>query len=184
IEAANGKELVEQLAAAQHQPDVCILDIQMGPMNGYETAKFIRQQWPSIKMIALTMFDEEFSMIRMLHNGTGGYLTKDCDLEQLAEALEQVYETSYYHTEIGEEILLQYTQGKYPPLTDKELEFLRLCSCDLSNREIGKLMAQSERTVEKYRESLCKKLNIKSRTGLAVFAMRTGLDQAEMAACL
>ncbi len=72
LEAANGQELVEQLFSARQLPDICILDISMQPMNGYETANAIRDNWPKMKTIALTMLDEEYCIINMLRNGARG----------------------------------------------------------------------------------------------------------------
>lgn len=177
IEAGDGTELIEKISAAKQLPDICILDISMKPMNGYETAGLIRSKWPAIKTLALTMFIDDFCIIGMLRKGARGFITKDRKPEELINALEKLYEKGFYHEGLDDEILFHAIQGEttYPPLTEKELEFLPYCCSDLHYREIAGLMHVSERTVESYRDSLFKKLNIKTRSGLATFAMLTGL---------
>jgi two-component system invasion response regulator UvrY len=177
LEAASGQELVEQLSSAQQLPDICILDISMQPMNGYETANAIRDRWPKMKTIALTMLDEEYCIINMLRNGARGYITKGQDADALLKAIEEVYTHGFYHEDIDAEILFKALQGEsvYPPLTNREKEFLPYCCSDLSYKEIADIMNASQRTVESYRDSLCKKFNVKTRTGLASFALFTGL---------
>lgn len=177
LEAANGQELVEQLSSARQLPDICLLDISMKPMDGYETATAIRGKWPSIKTIALTVFDEEYCIINMLRSGARGYLTKGQDTDALLKAIEQVYTHGFYHDYIDGEVLSKALQGDtvYPPLTDKEKEFLPYCCSDLGYREIADKMNASTRTVESYRDSLCKKFNVQTRIGLASFAIFTGL---------
>ncbi|HEY9178089.1 MAG TPA: response regulator transcription factor [Flavipsychrobacter sp.] len=177
LEATEGQELIEQLSSAQQLPDICILDISMKPMNGYETANAIRDKWPKMKTIALTMLDDEYCIINMLRNGARGYITKGQDTATLLKAIEQVYTHGFYHDDIDGEILSKALQGDsvYPQLTDREHEFLYYCCSDLSYREIGDKMNASTRTVEGYRDSLCKKFNAKTRTGLVSFALFTGL---------
>lgn len=122
------------------------------------------------------MFDEEFSIINMIRNGAMAYLTKSCELEKLAIVLEQVHEKGFYHDDIDAELLnkIIHSAEVYSPFTDKEIEFLYLCCSDLNYEKIGECMNVSKRTVENYRDSLFKKLNLKTRTGLATFAMLTG----------
>mgnify|MGYP001398537394 CR=1 FL=1 len=156
IEAANGQELLEQLSTAHQFPDICILDISMKPMNGYETANTIRDRWPKLKTIALTMLDDEYCIINMLRNGARGYITKGQDADTLLKAIEQVYIHGFYHEDIDAEILFKALHGEsvYPPLTDREKEFLPYCCSDLSYREIADKMNAGIRTVEGYRDSL------------------------------
>lgn len=176
-EAADGQELIEQLSSVQRLPDICLLDISMKPMNGYETANAIRDKWPKMKTIALTMLDDEYCIINMLRNGARSYITKGQDADALLKAIEGVYTHGFYHEDIDAEILSKAMQGEsvYPPLIDREREFLPYCCSDLSYREIADKMNASQRTVEGYRDSLCKKFNVKTRTGLASFALFTGL---------
>lgn len=109
--------------------------------------------------------------------GPGGYITKGQDADALLKAIEGVHTHGFYHDDIDAEILFRALQGEsvYPPLTDREKEFLPYCCSDLSYREIADIMNAGIRTVEGYRDSLCKKFNVKTRTGLASFALFTGL---------
>lgn len=177
LESANGQELLEQLSSAPQLPDICILDISMQPMNGYETANAIRNRWPKIKTIALTMLDDEYCIINMLRNGARGYITKGQDTGALLKAIEQVHTQGFYHDDINADTLSRALQGDtvYPPLTDREQEFLQYCCSDLCYKEIADIMNASQRTIEGYRDSLCKKFNVKTRTGLASFVIFTGL---------
>lgn len=99
IKAGNGRELIEQLAKANPLPEICILDIQMPEMNGYETMEYIRQHWPDLKVLALSMLEDEFAIIRMLKLGACGYLSKASDLEELQKALIYIHKRGYYSSE-------------------------------------------------------------------------------------
>lgn len=178
IEAEDGRDLIEKLSVSTKLPDICLLDIDMRPMNGYDTAKAITKQWPAIKTIALSMYTIEYCIINMLRNGARGFLTKGMDPELLFSAIEQLYEKGFYHDGIDSELLSQAMQsglGVVPELTVLELEFLSLCCSDLHYKDIAPKMNVSERTIDSYRDSLFKKLNAKSRPGLVTFAMLTGL---------
>ena len=95
IKAGNGKELIAQLHKANPLPEICILDIQMPEMNGYETMEYIREHWPDLKVLALSMLEDEFAIIRMLKLGACGYLSKASDLEELQKALIYIHEKGY-----------------------------------------------------------------------------------------
>src|ERR1043165_153972 len=107
MEAGNGKELVEQLITAKKLPDVCILDINMPLMNGYETAREMKKKWPAIKILALSMYDTEVNIIKMLSNGANGYILKDTEPEKLEIAINEVIQSGFYHTELVNSGLLQ-----------------------------------------------------------------------------
>ena len=178
IEAGNGKDLIEKLSTCTTLPDICILDIDMRPINGYDAAKEIAQQWPAIKMIALSMYTDEYCIINMLRNGTRGFITKDTEPGELFSALEQLHKKGFYHDGIDPELLSRAMQsglGVVPELTNSEKEFLSLCCSDLHYRDIAPRMNVSERTIDSFRDNLFKKLNVKSRPGLVTFAMLTGL---------
>lgn len=183
FDAADGEELIEKLSTAKQLPDICILDISMKPMNGYDTAKAITGKWPAIKILALSMFDDDFCMINMLRNGARGYITKDRETEILVKALEQLHEKGFYHDSIDSEILAIAIRGEatHLSLSERETEFLPYCCSELTYREIAGLMHVSERSVEAYRDSLFRKLKIQSRAGLVLFAMLTGLGPVKRA---
>lgn len=178
-EAGNGKELLMRLEAANPMPDVCIIDINMPEMNGYETAKAIKKQWPDMRILALSMYDTELNIIKMLRNGANGYLLKDADPEELRQAINAVYKNGFYYSEIvtGRMLnILHDPEGKTNvDLNEKELQFLKFCSTELTYKEIADEMNLSARTIDGYREALFRKLNITTRTGLAMYAIKAGI---------
>lgn len=178
IDAVNGKDLIEKLESAKELPDVCILDINMPVMNGYETSSYIREKWENMKILALSMINEEFSVVRMLRSGANGYIVKDCNPIELRSALLGVYKDSFYHSELVTSKLIYDLFRKDNPannISDKEMEFLSYCCTDLTYKEIAERINVSPRTVDDYRDSVFRKLKIKSRTALAIFSIRMGL---------
>ena len=182
LDAVDGRDLIEKLEDAKEMPDICILDITMPVMNGFDTASVIRSRWSQIKILALSMINEEFSVVRMLRNGANGYIVKDCNPLELRNALLGVYKDSIYHSElVTSKLLFDLYRDKLPynQLNEKELEFLSYCCTDLTYKEIALRMNVGHRTIDDYRDSLFKKLAIKSRTALAIFALRMGFCTPE-----
>jgi two-component system invasion response regulator UvrY len=178
-EAGDGKELLEKTATQDKIPDVFILDINMPVMNGYETAHALKKKYPGCKILALSMYDNELSIIKMLRNGANGYVLKDADPSELRNAINEIYQHEFYYSDLvtGRVLkLLQVPETKNSnALTEKETSFLVLCCSEYTYREIAEKMDVSPRTVDGYRESLFQKLDIKSRTGLAIYAIKTGI---------
>ena len=179
MQAANGKELIAMMQATTDLPDVCILDINMPEMNGYEAAVAIRKNWPRIKMLALSMYDTELNIIRMLRCGAHGYILKDADPQELKVAINEVYHHGFYHSELvtGRMLTLAHDPlGKLSgELNERELQFLSLCCSELTYKEIADQMCLSPRTIDGYRESLFTRLKTTSRTGLVLYAIKAGL---------
>ncbi len=176
IQARNGNDLLEQLQEAPVMPDICILDINMPELNGYETTEKLKELYPCIKVMALSMFDNEFSIVRMLRSGAKGFLHKGADPDELSNALQTLHEEGYFHTELMLINSLRKTNNwQTINITDRETEFLKHCCSDLSYKEIADLMKVSLHTVHGYRDSLFLKLRLKSRTALAIYALRTGV---------
>lgn len=178
-EAGNGKELMVQLEKVRPMPDVCIIDINMPEMNGYETASAIKKEYPHIRILALSMYDTELNIIKMLRNGANGYLLKDADPEELRHAINAVHTNGFYYSDIvtGRMLnILHDPDGKTNvDLNAKELQFLKFCSTELTYKEIADEMNLSARTIDGYREALFRKLNITTRTGLAMYAIKAGI---------
>ena len=183
MQAANGKELIEKLKAAAELPDVCILDINMPEMNGYETAAEIKKTWPGIKILALSMYDTELNIIKMLRNGANGYMLKDSDPEDLRVAISKVYTDGFYHSDIvtGRMLNILHDPAGHMALdlNEKELHFLKLCCTELTYKEIADKMFLSPRTIDGYREALFGKLKITSRTGLVMYAIKAGISDLQ-----
>jgi DNA-binding NarL/FixJ family response regulator len=177
MDAANGKELLDKLKKHPSLPSVLMLDINMPVMNGYETMKIIRERYPGIKVLTVSMYESEFSIIQMFRLGAKGYLEKSCDTKQLRLALLAVAKGEFYHSEeISNTMMSRMQKGSLPHgLTPRELEFLTYCCSELAYKEIADRMQISERTVHGYRDTLFEKLEVKSRTGLAIYAINAGL---------
>lgn len=183
LEAGNGKELIQQLDA-KNLPDIALLDVHMPEMDGYETAEWVRNTYPQINILALSMMDSESAIIRMIKNGARGYILKDMEPAELREALHAVVTKGYYYNDLvtgklifsinklgGEEKEMRALMN----LSDKEIQFLKLAATELTYKEIADRMNVGVRTVDGYRDTLFEKLNVKSRVGLVIFAIKNGL---------
>jgi len=178
IEAGNGQELVQLLTDAVILPDVCIMDIKMPDMDGFEATAIIKQRWKGMKILVLTTFLEEYYVVRMIRAGVNGYLSKSCDPEEIKEALVSIAQKGMYYSGLYVEkamIAVQDDKMRIPNFTEKERIFLKHCCSDLTYAEISLLMKCSVKSVEGYRDSLFKKLAVNSRVSLALFAVKTGI---------
>ncbi len=182
IKAANGKDLVARLATANPMPEICILDIQMPEMNGYETMEYIKEHWPNLKVLALSMLEDEFAIIRMLKLGASGYLSKASDLDELQKALLFIHERGYYSSELIASNYFRSIKHNKPVagnITDRQMEFLKYCCTELSMKEIADRMSISTSTALSYRNALCDKLGLTTRQGLAIYAIKSGIVSFE-----
>ena len=177
MEAANGRDLLQKLSVATILPDVCIIDINMPEMNGYETARAVKQSWPSVRLLALSMYDTELNIIKMLRSGACGYVLKDSDPRDLETAIRAVHTDGFYHSELVTSRMLHILHDKtgVPELSARELQFLGFCCSEYTYKEIADMMYLSVRTIDGYREVLFQKLNITTRTGLVMYAIKTGI---------
>lgn len=188
VQAGNGKELIKLINPAA-LPDVALLDISMPEMNGYDTAAYLQQHYPSIKVLAVSMMDNENAIIRMIKNGARGYVLKDAEPTELRQALYDVVNKGYYYSDLvtGKLIFNMNRQGadeqtsstRNEHITDKELEFLKHVCTELTYKEIADRMHVSPRTVDGYRDGLFEKLGVKTRTGLAMYSVRRGLVEIQ-----
>ncbi|WP_276132482.1 response regulator transcription factor [Polluticoccus soli] len=183
IEASNGKELIEQLKGTKPFPEICVLDIQMPDMNGYETMAYIKEKWPKLKVLALSMLDDEFAVIKMLKLGARGYIVKSSDLEELQKALNAIHDRGYYSSELVASNFFQLLNSDNDEalykITEREQQFLKYCPTELTLKEIAQKMGVSTSTVQGYRNMLFDKLNLKTRQGLAIFAVKSGIVSFE-----
>jgi DNA-binding NarL/FixJ family response regulator len=182
IEASDGKDFIDKLQQGP-LPEVVLMDINMPVMDGYETAAWIKQNYPDIKVLALSMYDDEAAIIRMLKNGARGYILKDSDTPELKSAIEAVLTKGFYYTEmITGKLLHTINQSdeegstrKVLNLNEREMEFLKLSCSEMTYKEIADKMHLSPRTIDGYRDSLFDKLKIKTRVGLAIYAIKHGI---------
>lgn len=176
-EFTNGLDLIHSLKRSVPLPDICIVDLQMHPLNGYETALLLKKNWPQIKTVALSMYENELVISKLLQAGISCYLCKNNTAEVLSLAIDQIMKMGYYHTETVTRVLMGRMKSMYPfpKITEKELQYLCLCCSDLTNKEIALKMNVQTRTVDNYRDSLFSKLGKHTRGGLAIFATTTGI---------
>jgi two-component system invasion response regulator UvrY len=181
FEADNGKELVKHLNK-ESLPDIALLDINMPLMDGYATAAWIKANFPDIKVLALSMYDDEEAIIKMLKNGARGYILKDSHPSELKTAIESLATKGFYYSDMVTGRLMRTIMDDpgtairvNDKISEKEIEFLRLAATELTYKEIAERMHLSPRTIDGYRDALFEKLGIKSRVGLVLYAIKTGL---------
>jgi two-component system, NarL family, invasion response regulator UvrY len=180
-EATNGNDFIEQLKTCP-MPDVVLLDINMPVMDGYETALWLKKNHPEVKVLALSMYDDEYAIIKMLKNGARGYILKDADPAELRRAINAVLDKGFYHSDLVTGTLIHTinhdednTRPNISGLNAKEVDFLKLVCTEMTYKEIADKMCISPRTVDGYRDDLFEKLGVKSRVGLVLFAIKNGI---------
>lgn len=179
LEAGNGKEFQEKLHRLS-APEIVLLDIKMPVMDGYETALWIHTHLPETRVLVVSMVIRDMAVIRMLRMGVYGFLSKDASTDDLQKALECITEKQYYVNELAGSRMFHYLSQQpqspqplpHPEITNREFIFLRYCCSELSYREIAKRMHVSPRTIDTYRDHLFEKLQVKSRVGLVIFAIK------------
>ncbi|WP_251833395.1 MULTISPECIES: response regulator transcription factor [Kaistella] len=181
MNSPNGQDFIEKLRATQDFPDVVLMDINMPIKNGIETTADLTREFPQLKVIALTMEDHEGTIIKMLKAGAKGYLLKDMSPDILFDAIDIVHKKGIFYTDLVTQSLLKIkTEEKFmdslnETLKDRELEFIKLACSELTYREIADKMFVSPRTIDGYRDSVFVKLNVKSRVGIVLFAIKHNL---------
>jgi two-component system invasion response regulator UvrY len=180
--AGSGRELIEYVKN-NTPPDVVILDLNMPDMDGFETADWMQKNYPAIHVLMLTMYDSELSLIRLLQAGVKGFLKKDIHPDELKFAIHSVMQSGYYYS--------NHTTGKLvnlfrsnpegtmtlqkAMLSDQEVQFLRLACSDLTYKQVAQQMGLNPRSVDSLRDQLFTKLDVKSRVGLAMVAIKHGI---------
>jgi DNA-binding NarL/FixJ family response regulator len=180
-ECENGEILIERLKQKKNIPDIVLLDIVMPVMDGFETAKWLKENHPEILVMALTMQHDDESLIRMIQCGTKGYLHKNVHPVEFEKALDMLVQKGFYYPDWAtSRVLSSIATGsdkKHPDytLTEREKEFMQYACTELTYKEIGEKMFCSARTVEGYRDALFQKLGMKTRVALALYAVKIGL---------
>lgn len=180
FEADNGLELQDKIVA-RGKPDVILMDINMPLMDGYDATRWLHSYHPDVKVIALSMYDGEECIIRMLRCGARGYLLKDAEPAELLKAIQETYQNGFYYTPIVSRhiahLINDTEQEKKTSnsLTEREIELLQHMASELTYKEIADKMFLSPKTIEGHREKICDKLQIKTRVGLVMYAMKNGI---------
>lgn len=179
-EAADGAEFLRQIESSR--PGLVFMDINMPVMNGIEATEKALENYPDLKIIALSMFAEEEYYTRMIEAGARGFMLKNSSIQDVEECIRSVVSGhTYFSPEILDGILKNITRKSKPQkqgeLSEREIEVLyRICQ-GLSNQEIADLLHLSKRTVDKHRENLLLKTNAKNTAGLVMFAIRNGIAE-------
>jgi two-component system response regulator DegU len=178
-EASNGAELLEILAKTNLLPDVILLDLNMPVMDGMEAQKNIRKLYSGIKIIILTMEDDEQYILHLIAEGVNGYLLKSADPDEMERVILKVVENGFYFSdEISMKVLKNLNMKEKaefvfnPDFTERELKILELICKEYSNNEIAKECDISIRTAEGYRQKLVEKSGAKNIAGLVVLAIK------------
>ena len=180
FDAANGAVMKEKIT--KHPlPHVVLMDITMPLVNGYEATRWLKQNYPSVKVLALSMFEDDEPIIKMLKCGAGGYILKESNASDLMYAIKTIAGHDYFLNDLVSGKLLRSIQDevKTPDpvaeLTANEIRFLELCCSELTYKDIAGKMCLSPHTIDNYRDSLFQKLDLKSRTGLVIFALKNNI---------
>ncbi len=183
FEADNGKDFMEKLKP-KSLPELVLLDINMPEMDGYETAQWIKMNHPDIKVLALSMYDNENSIIRMLKCGAKGYILKDSEPAELKAAIDALMSKGFYYSDLVSGKLIHAINkiddagsdvNTLANLNDRETDFLKYACTELTYKEIADKMFVSPRTIDGYRDALFEKLNLKTRVGLVMYAIKNGI---------
>lgn len=175
--ARNGNDLINKLSTVTRDPDIILLDINMPVMNGFETINWLNEHKPNIKTIALSMDDDEETIIQMLKAGSKGYLLKDIHPDTLHNALKEVVNKGHFYTDNVTSALLsgfskRDDEDGIASFSERELEFMELACSDKTYKEIASEMCLSPKTIDNYRDTLFKKLEVRSRIGLVLYALK------------
>lgn len=185
-ESSHGQELLDQIEQLPKLPDLVLVDVTMPVLDGYETVGALRTKYPDLKIIALSVNDQLSTIRDMIRQGANAYLFKDSSPDVFRKVLIEVHAKGfYYDKQVIDSLLLPESsreamngnqrQKLLQDLTNREREFVQYCCSELTYKEIADKMGVSQRTVDGYRENTFDKLNVKSRTGIVLFAFHAGI---------
>lgn len=181
IEAENGLDFFKKIEYERKIPDVVITDYQMPKMNGRLVVEKLKEEYPSVKTIVLSVFDHDHLIKNLIRSGACGFLSKNTKSNFIFQTIHKVVQGEIVVTDGNKLKTLTIVeknefQSDFIPLTDRQIEFLKLCALpDLTYKEIADYMNISPKTADRYRDELFKKLEINSRAGLLLYAIETGL---------
>jgi DNA-binding NarL/FixJ family response regulator len=189
-EAENGRDLLDQLEAKKIIPDIALIDMHMPEMNGVELNDNLQKKYPSVKTIVLSVYDQDRFIGKMIQAGACGYLTKNCETEELLTAIRTTFKTGFYFNTVTLEAMRKAPKQSETPiinfnnipteLTSREQEVLELICKEMTNIEIGAKLFISPRTVEGHRNSLLAKAGCRNTAGLVVFAIKNNLFDLDL----
>ena len=178
--ALNGAEVLSLLE--REKADIILMDVNMPVMDGIETTIEVRQKYPDVKIIMLTMHNNREFIYGLIHAGASGYILKNTGKEELMDAIRNVHKGKTFYSEDVKETIMQNISQKPAKqkieaahLTDREKEVLKLIAMEYNTHEIAEKLFISTNTVETHRKNLLSKLNAKNIAGLVKFALQTGI---------
>jgi two-component system, NarL family, invasion response regulator UvrY len=178
FEADDGDELIRKI---KHQKiHVVLMDISMPGSDGIQTTTWLRNNRPDVRVLALSMADDDLTVIRMIRAGACGYVLKDVEPEELCKAILDVHKKGFYYSELVTGKLMQSLHNdedlqrveRADAFTDRELDFIKYSCMDMNYKDVAKAMGISPRTVDGYRDSVFKKLEVNTRIGLVLYAVK------------
>jgi len=178
IEAENGKVLIDRIKKSKIKPEICIIDIQMPEMNGFETVTAIKENWEDMHVLVISSFMDDWHAEKMIMLGASGYLSKDTSPKEIKNAIETISKYGVYFTEFfshKKRIFSERNKLELPALTPMEMKVLKFSNQELTWGEIAEELKTTQKSVEGYRNSLYRKLGVKSKVGLLLFAIRAGV---------
>ena len=181
IEASNGQELLDKLK--KRKVDLVITDLEMPVMDGIEVTEKIRQKYPEMKVLALTMHDDDSFVVHLIEKGANGYLLKDYDIELVVDAVYAVMENGYYFNDRVSKAMVKglIKSKKIIPsfnraqLTSREISVIELICKEHTNKEIAAKLFVSPRTIDGHREHIMQKIGAKNVAGIIMFAVKHDL---------
>jgi DNA-binding NarL/FixJ family response regulator len=183
-EASNGKELLDLLSETSPLPDMVLLDLRMPVMDGVEATERIQELFPSVKIIILTMQDDEGMILHLIEKGINSFLLKNVEPDELEMVISRLRERDYYFNEKLSSLVVKaiHSKGKKLPVmysedlfSERELEILRLICEEYTAAEIAEKLCVSKRTVDGHRYTLLEKSGARNVVGLVIYAVRNGL---------
>ncbi|WP_166384094.1 response regulator transcription factor [Polaribacter sp. 11A2H] len=172
----NGQELIDKFSTSpEFIPDVVLMDINMPIMNGIETTEWISKNHKDVHVMALSVEDEDATILKMLKVGAIGYLLKDTEKVVLEKALVEIAENGFYHTKNVTNLLMKSLSGGGKAeiqLKEREITFMKHACSELTYKEIAEIMCLSPKTIDGYRDVLFTKLQVKNRVGLVMYAIK------------
>lgn len=182
FEAENGEELIKGIE--KEQPDIVLLDLKMPVKDGIETTKYLNKHFPKVRILILTMFEDERFVGHLMDTGANGYLLKSTEPTEIKQGIMEVMSTGFYLNNFVNRVLIKknYSKQKFNPsltteivLSEREKEVLSLVCMEFTAQEIAQKMEISARTVEAIKDRLMQRFEVKNSVGLVFFAMKNSL---------